>query len=408
MELIKKKNNRMEFSVPTNWQPELIKGIALANRNREIKEVYGKLIMDDIGGGRIASSLPFISRSSVVRHIRELHEEGLKFNYLINAVCLDNFEFTRPGQKKIRRLIDWVVNSGADSVTVANPYLMMWVKKNYPFLSLNVSVMANVDSLEKAKFWEGLGADKIGLPGPALNRNFKMLKLLRKALKCKIQLVANNACLCNCPTYINHAVMSCHASQKWHRSKGFMLDYYVLMCRLERLKNPENIIRSDWIRPEDIGFYEELGVDSIKLVDRRCSTEMIIKIINAYTARTYQGNISELFPFFSGRSFDSHRGWVNKIFNMGDISSFNPFKVWSHSKLFSKVELMIDNQQLTGFIQNFPQGCDLVSCDKCGYCRKIASMAVRFDKAYLDKMIEKYKMALNMLFEDGLSFFKTR
>lgn len=393
---------KMEFSIPTNWQEELLTGLFSKN-NKEIKEVYGKLALDDVGGGRTASALAFVSQKEADTHIKELHNKGFKFNYLLNAVCMDNLEFTRKGQKRLRRLLDWLAEIRVDSVTIANPYLTMWVKKNYPSFSITVSAMANVDSLNRAKFWEDLGVEKITFPGQTVNRNFGLIKMLRKSIKCKIQLIANNSCLWNCPTKIYHELMNSHASQSWHKCRGYMFDYHLIMCRFRRLQDPVNFIRSDWIRPEDITFYEEFGVDSIKLVDRRLSTSMILKIIDAYLNRSYQGNLIDLFHTLQGKTFNVHKGWINKLFFLGNYFSMNPIKILKFSRLLSKMEIFIDNRQLDGFLKNMPKDCDLTSCDACGYCRMIANQVVKIDEEYLKNILTQYTEVIDKLFKDGLS-----
>jgi len=388
----------MEFSIPTNWQEDFISGLSFCDEENEIKEVYGKLFLDDVGGGRVASGLPFVSKKAAERHIEQLKKNRYKFNYLLNAICLDNFEFTSIGQRKIARLLDWLTDIGVDSVTVSNPYLAMWVKRNYPFFTMSASAMANIDSVRKARFWESLGVDKITFPGPVVNRNFPLLKQLRGSVKCKIQLIANNSCICNCPTYIGHALMSCHASQKWHKSKGWIFDYYVAMCRLARLNDPFNFIRADWIRPEDVDFYSGLGVESIKLVDRRLSTDMLLKIVSAYQARAYRGNLADLFPVLQGKSFISHKDWFRKILYFRNIFTVNPFKIVKFSSLLSKIEVFIDNTKLDLFLKKLPQECDLTSCKECGYCKRVAMEVVSINTNYLENMLRNYQDIFDSIF----------
>ena len=393
----------MELCVPTNWQKEIITRLPQINRSKQIKEVYGKLSSDDVGGGRPSSSTAFISKRAAQRHIQQLADSGFKFNYLLNALCMDNIEFTRLGQKKLFRLMDWLRASGVSSVTVSIPYLAMWIKDNYPEVAITVSAMANVDSLNKAVFWDSLGVEKITFPGPAVNRNFSLIERLKKSLKCKIQLVANNACLLNCPAYINHALMNSHASQSWHACRGYAFDYHLIMCRYKRLQNPAHFLRSDWIRPEDIGFYERLGVDSIKLVDRRLSTAMILNIIEAYVKRSYQGNFLDLLHTFQGKTFNQHKGWMQKLFCAPNPFSVNIFKVLEFSRLLGKLEVFIDNKKLDGFLERLPRECDPSYCQDCGYCASIASRVVEIDREYQDRILKEYQRVIGSLFESGLA-----
>jgi len=390
----------MEFCVPTNWQGRIIKGFGLADTKGQIKEAYGKLAFDDVGGGRTASALAFVSKGSAKEHVRQLRRKGIRFSYLLNSLCMDNLEFTSVGQRKIRGLLDWLEKIEVDTVTVANPYLAMLIKKDYPAISVTASVIANVDSLKKAQFWEGLGVDKITLPSC---RNFSLIRLLKKSIKCKIQLIANATCLCSCPTYINHNLMASHASQSWHRCRGFMLDYYVILCRYKRLKNPVNFIRSEWIRPEDVRIYEKLGVDSIKLIDRRLSTDEILQIVDVYLKGSYQGNLIDLFPIFKGKSFSSHRGWLTKILRIGNPFSVSMFKALRLFSLISKLDVFIDNQKLDGFLEGIPEGCDLISCSNCDYCRATAERVVRIDADYRKNMLSRIETVMDELFSRGLS-----
>ena len=388
----------MEFSIPTNWDKEFIAGLEKNNLIGNIREVYGKLALDDVGGGRAASSLAFVTKRTAGQHIKKLKSNGLKFNYLLNALCIDNIEFTREGQNRLRRLMDWLLSMDIDSVTIANPYLAMWVRKNYPVFSVSASANANIDSISKAKFWEGLGVGKITFPGIRANRDFDFIRKLRKTIKCKIQLIANNGCMLNCPDYINHVLMNSHASQAWHKRKGYIFDYHIIMCRLRRLEDPLHFIRSDWIRPEDVSFYEELGVDSIKLVDRRFSTKNLLMITQAYLTRSYSGNLLDLFPTFLGKSFSNHKRWCLKLFYLLNVTTFmRPFQMLKYSHLLNKIQVSVENKELEGFLRGIPKDCDLFSCDACGYCGKIAQKTVKSESGYLLNTISEYKKAVAML-----------
>ncbi|MDD5166170.1 MAG: U32 family peptidase [Candidatus Omnitrophica bacterium] len=332
----------MEFSVPADGNSKIISGLPSKNATGEIREVYGNFLISDAIRDEAQET---------ERHIGSLRGEGFRFNYLLDALCLDNLEFSRKGQKRLRRLLDRLVEMKINSVTVGNLYLVIWIKKNYPSMSITVSEMANVDSLNRAKFWENLGVDKIAFPGPAVNRNFSLIRQLRGSLKCKIQLVANNACVCNCPVYINHSLITSHSSRGLRDKEEKVFDHNLSMCKLRRLERPVNFIRADWIRPEDVSFYEKLGVDSIKLSGGDAPSDIILKIINAYILRHHHGNLVELFCF----------------------SYTMP----------GSMRIFIDNQALDGFLEGMPRECDLTSCSKCGYCQMTASHALKIDKGIL-------------------------
>ena len=181
----------MKLAVPTNWQPDLVKKIKKPN----VDVVYGKLNSDFVGGGRPGCLCPEISKSEAKRHVQEIHDNGLKFNYLLNAPCLGNREWTITGQRQLRKLLTWLTDIKVDGVVVSVPYLGQFIKKNYPHFSIGASSFSLIDSVEKAIFWEDLGVNVINLPPPEMIREFKLLRKIKSRVKCDLQLVVNDNCI---------------------------------------------------------------------------------------------------------------------------------------------------------------------------------------------------------------------
>jgi len=289
----------LKFTVGTNWQDDLIPKV----KKDSVSELYGKLADDFIGGGRPAFICDNPSKEKVRSHIKQAHQNGMEFNYLLSASCLGNKEFTTSGQKEIYQLLDWIIDMETDAVTVAIPYLLQLIKKRYPKLKVHISSFANVNTIERARYWEDMGADRINLDEFTLNRDFQLLRQIRNSVSCQLQLIANNGCLYNCPFVPYHGFTISHSSQSEDNSGGFLLDYCVLNCKYLRIANPVNFIRADWIRPEDLHFYEDVGIDSMKLVDRTRPTEAIALVVGAYDKREYNGNLMDLIPSLSKNSF---------------------------------------------------------------------------------------------------------
>ena len=385
----------MKFTVGTNWQDDLIPSV----KKDSVKELYGKLAVDFVGGGRPTFMCANPSKRQVRSHIRQAHQNGLKFNYLLSAICMGNKEFTTFGQKKIHQLLDWIVSMDVDSVTVSTPYLLQLIKKQYPGFKVYVSIFALINTIERAKYWEDIGADRITLEEFTLNRDFKLLRQIRKSLSCELQLIANTGCLYNCPFCLFHGNMISHSTQSRDVCGGFLLDHCILSCKYLRILDPVNFIRSDWIRPEDVHFYEDAGIDFIKLTERTKSTRDIALIVNAYDKREYNGNLLDLLPalskdsFFSGRR-KFWRGLKYLFYPLPKNLSF----LRKVATLDSKLYVYIDNTKLNGFIEHFMEkDCRYMSCKECGYCHKIAKDVVRIEPEYRQKAIAKYKDILDDL-----------
>lgn len=394
----------MKLSVPTNWQKDL-----LARLNKEnIAEIYGKLKEDIFGGGRSSVYLPYVSKKEVKEFVSSAHNLGLKFNYLLNSLCLSNMEWTPKGQRQIRGFLDWLAQIGVDSVTVSLPYLLQMIKKCYPALEVNVSINTDINSLTKAQTWEDLGADQLTL-SLNLNRDFETLKQIRKNVKCRLQLIANLLCLHNYPFCTYHYISTSHNSQTSSKiNKDLYFTYYQLQCRSLSLSEPYRIISSGWIRPEDLKYYEEIGIDRIKLIDRRMKTELILRAVEAYSARSYEGNLFDLFLYRTTRENSQFsKNFIRRFFDYFFSSrNLNVLRIYKEMRYLQVQDsIYLDNRKLDGFISHFFEGkCKLANCRECNYCRLIAEKALVIPGGYKEKMLKIYKNILQY-YIDGSLFY---
>ncbi|MFQ5519906.1 MAG: U32 family peptidase [Candidatus Methylomirabilia bacterium] len=399
----------MRLSVATNFEPELVEAL----KGYPVHELFGKLPVDPLGGGRASYMLAPLSKRGLAAHVREAHRHGIRFNYLLNAACLDNREWTRRGQRQIRSLLDWLVEMGVDAVTVSLPYLLDLIKRSYPQLRVTVGVFAGVDHVEKARMWEELGADCITLESLSVNRRFSLLASLRKSVECDLMLLVNTNCLQFCPFARAHMVALSHASQAGHPSRGFLLDYCFLRCSRMKLTDPVNYIRSDWIRPEDLREYEALGYDRFKLAERNAPTEIMARRVRAYSEGRYDGNLLDLvqgWGFQSGRAPSRYFGrglfWSLRTFLRP--WAINPLRLVKIRRLAEaqgmlsplrrEPPVVIDNRALDGFLKFFfDVDCHERDCEECRYCYRVAERAVRVDPAWRREVLTRYDEALEEL-----------
>ncbi len=377
----------MKLTVPTNWQDELIARI----KKPGVHTVYGKLDRDFVGGGRPSCVLNKISKSKAASHVERVRKEGFEFHYLLNSSCLGNREWTRSGQNELNKLLDWIYQINTDGVVVASPYLAQFIKKRYARLKISVSCFANVNSVERARFWEDLGAAVITLSQVELNRNFKLLKQIRKNVKLELQLIVNDNCTHDCPLFFYHNNVTSHGSQMASELGSFIFDYCFLTCRLQRIANPMYFIRTAWIRPEDKKIYEDIGIDRLKLVDRGMHSDAIASIVDAYSKGSYPGNLYDLFNSPSKSLWLKKVNFFHKLKYFFHPQSVNIFKILKHRGVVKDIEVYIDNTKLDGFINYFfEEDCRYKSCRECGYCQQIADKVVSICPEYREKAKAEY------------------
>jgi collagenase-like PrtC family protease len=394
--------NKFSLSVATNFDNGLLDAISLY----PVKEVFGKLPSDPIGGGRASFALPPLSRGRFEQHVGAARSKGIGFNYLLNPACMDNREFTRQGQKEIEALLEYIESIGIGAVTISLPFLLPIIKKRHPRLKVRVGVYARVDGVAKARFWEEGGADCITLESLSVNRDFRVLESIRRVIKIDLQLIVNANCQLFCPLSGQHMVNLSHASQKAHPTRGFMIDWCVLKCSYDKLKYPVQYLRSEFIRPEDLGLYVEMGYNSFKILERGAPTQVLIRRVKAYSESRYDGNLLDLIQPF-GYKERSDASLLKGLFNKWKYL-FRPrlvrlSKLMKLNDLASRRGMLeplmgepiyIDNTKLSGFISGFKdRNCRISDCNTCGWCASYARNAVKID--------EKYRMELVKLYEES-------
>jgi len=394
----------LKFIVATNFDNRLIENIAGFGT---VESLYGKLAYDIVGGGRSGLILPKISMEKLKEHIGLVHKNGTKFNYLLNAACLGNREFVRKTHYKIVKFIERVRNIGVDAVTVSNEFLLELIKKQFPELTVSASIFCNIDSLQKIKYFEDMGADALALCDN-FARDFEQLEKAVKIAKSQLVLIANNICLFDCPyLFTSHANLPAHSSQQSDQSRGFYIDFFALRCYLERTKNPTKLITSRWIRPEDVGEYERIGNGKLilKLADRARTTKWLTRTVRAYSQRKYEGNLLDILNCFSTKDRDTF-GYVDA----GPM--LRPWKA-DLSRLVKYAEALwtfsahIDNERLSelDFLEGFKdKHCSQMVCNDqgwigdneyykksgdCKYCRTIAEKVVTIDPELRTHSIKK-------------------
>lgn len=385
------------FSLATNFDdalPPLVRPFG-------VFELYGKFPADFVGGGRASFMLAPLSRRRFERHVRACRASGIRFNYLLNATCLENLEYTLGGQRRIRRLLDWLDSISVTSVTVATPFLLRLIKTSYPHFDVRVSVFAAINDVRRVRFWEDLGADCVALDSIQINREFETLRAIREAVHCRLELLASNSCIQSCPLQAYHPNFLSHASQARH-ARRFAVDWCLLWCSYRKLVEPVNYIRADWIRPEDLVHYEQIGYDEFKLTERGAPTELLVLRARAYAERRFDGNLLELvqpYGFTTGTSSSVRRGlrWVlTRFIRPGGVRLHKLPLLYELAKKRGLLDnvgtpVYIDNRDLDGFLQRFlREGCRDTDCSSCGYCDAWAERVVKIDEDWRRDCLTRY------------------
>src|SRR5512144_486023 len=108
----------MQLSVGTNWDPGLIDSLS----RFPVYELFGSLDATPVGGGRPSLVLGNVTQQQAASYIAEVHRKGWTFNYVLNAPCMGNMEYSRETHRRLLEHIEWLCETGVDAVTVSIPY----------------------------------------------------------------------------------------------------------------------------------------------------------------------------------------------------------------------------------------------------------------------------------------------
>ncbi len=413
----------MKYSIGWNFDPEVIKHIVETDEKHQIESVFAKLKQDVIGGGRASNVLPSLTNKELQESIELCNKNGIKFNYLLNPMCLGNRELNPTEHKKVIKFIYELCDMGIYSVTVNSPYLCELIKKRFPDLKVTIGLYAYIYSIQHVKYWESLGADELTLHH-RVNRNFSEIRRMLQYTKnkdMKLRVIANNVCIHDCPYQINHGCGQAHASQEKDKDKCIYLDYNLIKCNYTKISEPMSLLASEWIRPEDVHYYgdlcDEVGNNnfSIKLLERTKTTDFLNRVVSAYIKENYDGNLIDILTW--GTSKNTKNIDINSVYKKAVLSRYNIPSLKQYKKIFDLPSVHIDNKKLDGFLNKFIKdySCNEFVCGTknsnnedsitCNYCKNWSDRVVIYNNQEKNDWVDLADIVLNN-FKDSKFFMK--
>ena len=287
----------MKYSVGYQLRedPEFLQSIV--RNKKQIHEVY--FSWGDFANGRNSqlrqSNLtPWEAQLKQETELRLLSSQGLKFNLLFNATCYGKDSQSKAFFTKIGETVQYIQqNIGLTSITTTSPLIAKFIKENFDGIDVRASVNMSIGTIEGMEYIKKY-FDSFYLKRE-LNRDFKAILNLKKWCDQNgkvLYALANSGCLNNCSAHVFHDNLVSHESEIASMDNGYAFEG---ICR-HYLSDEKNIgallDNTNYIRPEDIHYYE--GVfPAMKLATRVSMYPE--RIIKAYLEdRSYSGSILDL------------------------------------------------------------------------------------------------------------------
>ena len=317
------------LTLPCHWDKKIINDILENSPDKgvNIAEIYGVPTGGNpVGHGRSNKSVVQVSREESLEFREFVKSKGIDFTYLLNAP----FSFqSEEWKKSVGEYLEWILGEfKPDALTISSHELMRFVREMDKAIPIHISTIAGIKTAEELSNYLDVRPSRV-VPHHDCGKRFGDLKEIAEFGQdhgIEIELLSTESCLFGCPNRDSHYshLVSLDNDDPFHTS-----------CNTTKLTNPREFLRAGGvIRPEDIAFYENLGVSYFKISGRSKPATWLPEVVKAYTNRSYEGNLVRLLGIDPSLKAEE---WI-----------------------------YIDNKSLDGFIEGYPRNCS--AGDEIAYC----------------------------------------
>jgi hypothetical protein len=212
----------------------------------------------------------------------------MRVSWLVNTPLVSSDP--APLLDELAMLGEW----GITGVTVADLELCRRVAARFPALQIRVSTIAHVATPQRVQAFTDAGAHEIHLSWD-LNRELRLLEGLVSGSAVPLSLLVNDGCVHHCERRSRHyRSISRQLEDERGARPGVSDEAFSRRCAVQRLRSPEEILLSPFIRPEDLAVYEELGIERFKVVGRTKASGHILRMVGAYQRRSSPENLVDI------------------------------------------------------------------------------------------------------------------
>ncbi len=331
------------FSVPADFKLDTIDRIHELNashKHSKLIETYGQATQVPlVNSGRVTDVLPKVELKDLEKYVMYARSKGIHFNYTLNPACMGNAEFSKEGIRELIKLLKMLNDIGVDSLTLTSPQLIELVQSTEMGFKIKASAICEITTPSKSLFYKKMNVERI-VVDPDITRDFNSLKRIGEVFGSGVEIIVNNVCYKNCAYKMFHYNHEAHCIPQ--NTTQVIKDYYFNRCSMQKAGDIKSSMRLNWIRPEDLKYYMDVGICHFKIQGRQNILQGdIIKTLKHYFSEEYDGNLFDLITIFA------------------QYNSFQPY---------------VDNKKLDGYVKMFydqPDFCKDI-CDSCGYCENYA------------------------------------
>lgn len=316
----------------------------LLRQREHVKEVY--FPWEGFPSGREEEPVPpgltrFEAQLQKRRELKALGDAGISLNLLLNGNCYGADSLARSFFLTLGDTLEELIpDFGVSSVTTTSPVVAKFLKRNFPDLEVRASVNMEIGSTEGMAYladrFDGYYLQR------EYNRDFPVIRKNREWCDRngkKLYLLANSGCLNHCSAHHFHDNLVSHQNEIGKRDNAYEFQG-ICWDFLHDKRNIDGYLQwTNFIRPEDLGLYEE-WFDCVKLATRASAHPE--RILRSYIEGKYAGSVMNLLE-------PDHSGGI--------------------------LPLLVENSAIPGDFAGKVGNCKK-NCGECDYCRRVLRNAL--------------------------------
>ncbi|MCP4164185.1 MAG: hypothetical protein GY760_29340, partial [Deltaproteobacteria bacterium] len=288
------------YCMPSDFKKETIDSFDKLNheyKDSRVVETYGNITVgNELESGRVSAQLPEVDLIQLEEFIKYSKSKGIDFNYTLNSPHYQNKEFTNEGVSKIKSFLKTIYDIGVRTLTVASPSMIEIVQASPYGFNIVGSTLCQITNSNKAEYFKKLGLKRI-VVDESINRDFNSLKDIGNLYDGEVEIIVNPICLKDCIYRTFHYnQIGFDSTDNYNKISH---NFYEHRCIMQRHDKISNILRSCWIRPEDLNYYEDSKIYYFKLQGRQSVLHGDpLKTLKAYFDMSYDGDLMEFIQLF--------------------------------------------------------------------------------------------------------------
>lgn len=332
----------------------------------QITGVYGSIRAHAWTSARPDFRLPEVSIEELADHVRMLGNIGIEFNYTLNSPYLGSKVEYAKREDELADIITLLSQIGVARIIIANPIVLETMRRKLPNLPIKIelSTILHVDTPMQLVAFKQIDERIDKVVGNILyNRDFNKLEAFARTcemLDMEYEVMVNEFCSIaskrsEVPNFAHcihrDSCYNCHAKNVAVEDAKLINNYPMGKCMSGRAHHAADWLRSPFILPQHMHYYNNVGIDNFKVTGRTAKTPYIKYIVESYLKQQYNDNLMKLWKP------------LETIYSDKDELSEHKFK------------FDIPTEHMDDFLAPWVArelDCNMQLCSDCQYCDRFA------------------------------------